>query len=49
LSEQIRAYLSTISLQDILQRKNFRQVAERQDKQPSVPGLDVLIRGETRA
>jgi len=46
LSEQIRAYLSTISLQDLLQRKGFRQVAERQDKQPHVPGLDILIRGE---
>ena len=46
LSEQIRAYLSTISLQDLLQRKGFRQVAERQDKQPNAPGLDVLIRGE---
>ena len=47
LSEQIRAYLSTISLQDLLQRKGFRQVAERQDKQPNAPGLDVLVRGET--
>ncbi len=47
LSEQIRAYLSTISLQDLLQRKGFRQVAERQDKQPNTPGLDILIRGET--
>ena len=46
LSEQIRAYLSTISLQDLLQRKGFRQVAERQDKLPNAPGLDVLIRGE---
>ncbi len=46
LSEQIRAYLSTISLQDLLQRKGFRQVAERQDKQPNAPGLDILIRGE---
>ena len=46
LSEQIRAYLSTISLQDLLQRKGFRQVAERQDKQPNTPGLDILIRGE---
>ena len=46
LSEQIRAYLSTISLQDLLQRKGFRQVAERQDKQPNTPSLDILIRGE---
>ncbi|MDD5037571.1 MAG: Fe-S cluster assembly transcriptional regulator IscR [Methylococcaceae bacterium] len=48
LSEQIRLYLSTISLSDLLQRKNVRQVAERQDKQPPAPGLDLLIRGETR-
>lgn len=48
LSEQIRAYLSTISLQDLLQRKGFKQVADRQDKQPSAAGLDMAIRGETR-
>ncbi len=46
LSEQIRSYLSTISLHDLLQRKNARYVAERQEKHP--PGLDVLARGETR-
>jgi Rrf2 family iron-sulfur cluster assembly transcriptional regulator len=33
LSDQIRNYLSTISLQDLLQKRNVRQVAERQDKQ----------------
>jgi Rrf2 family iron-sulfur cluster assembly transcriptional regulator len=48
LSEQIRSYLSTISLHDLLQRKNVRQVAERQDKHPTAPGLDILIRGENR-
>ncbi len=46
LSDQIRAYLSTISLQDLLQRKGFRQVAERQDKQAVAPDVDVLVRGE---
>jgi len=50
LSEQIRLYLSTISLHDLLKRKTVRQVAERQEKQPASPplGLDVLIREETR-
>ncbi|WP_045225319.1 Fe-S cluster assembly transcriptional regulator IscR [Methyloterricola oryzae] len=47
LSEQIRLYLSTISLDDLLQRKNVRQVAERQDKQSAL-GLDVLMRQESR-
>ena len=48
LSEQIRMYLSTISLHDLLQRKGVRQVAERQDKPTPAPGLDILIRGESR-
>lgn len=51
LSEQIRLYLSTISLNDLLQRKNVRQVAERQDKQTSTPptaGMDALLRRESR-
>ena len=47
LSEQIRVYLSTISLNDLLQRKHIRQVAERQDKQSAV-GMDMLMRRETR-
>lgn len=47
LSEQIRLYLATISLNDLLQRKNIRQVAERQDKQSSL-GLEVLMRQESR-
>lgn len=47
LSEQIRTYLSTISLQDLLQRKNVRQVAERQDKQ-SAHAMETLMRRETR-
>jgi Rrf2 family iron-sulfur cluster assembly transcriptional regulator len=48
LSEQIRLYLSTISLHDLLKRKTVRQVADRQDKPPTPPGLDILIREETR-
>jgi len=48
LSEQIRLYLSTISLHDLLKRKTVRQVAERQDKPPTPPGLDIIIREETR-
>lgn len=48
LSEQIRDYLASISLQDVLQRKNVRLVAERQDKQASgVQGIDMLLRRET--
>ncbi|MGX2041912.1 Fe-S cluster assembly transcriptional regulator IscR [Methylocaldum sp. MU1018] len=48
LSEQIRDYLASISLQDILQRKSVRLIAERQDKQASgVQGIDMLLRRET--
>jgi Rrf2 family iron-sulfur cluster assembly transcriptional regulator len=47
LSEQIREYLASISLADVLQRKNVRLVAERQDKQASgVQGIDMLLRRE---
>lgn len=48
LSEQIRRYLSTISLHDLLQRKSVRQVAERQNKQASPPGIEILIQREQR-
>ncbi|MDD1650655.1 MAG: Rrf2 family transcriptional regulator, partial [Methylococcaceae bacterium] len=33
LSDQIRHYLDSISLQDVLQRKGVRRVARRQDQQ----------------
>lgn len=33
LSEQIHQYLSSISLQDLLEQKNIRRIAERQDLQ----------------
>jgi Rrf2 family iron-sulfur cluster assembly transcriptional regulator len=51
LSEQIRVYLSTISLHDLLQRKHVRQVAERQDKHTvttATAGMDALLRRESR-
>jgi Rrf2 family iron-sulfur cluster assembly transcriptional regulator len=52
LSEQIRLYLSTISLHDLLQRKPIRHVAERQDKHIAAAptaGVDVMLRRESRA
>jgi Rrf2 family iron-sulfur cluster assembly transcriptional regulator len=48
LSDQIRQYLASISLQEVLQRKNVRAVAERQDKQSTAPGIDILLRRESR-
>ncbi|QSA96770.1 Fe-S cluster assembly transcriptional regulator IscR [Methylococcus sp. EFPC2] len=49
LSEQIRTYLSTISLHDLLQRRQVRQVAERQDKQPvAAHAMEKLVRHEQR-
>lgn len=48
LSEQIRRYLSTISLHDLLQRKSVREVAKRQDKQITPPGIEILIQREQR-
>ena len=47
LSEQIRHYLATISLHDLLQRKTVRRVAERQDKQ-TTPGIEILLQRESR-
>jgi Rrf2 family iron-sulfur cluster assembly transcriptional regulator len=48
LSDQIRQYLASISLQDVLQRKNVRQVAERQELQSAGQGVDIMLRRETR-
>lgn len=48
LSEQIRSYLETISLQDLLQKKPVRQTSERHDKPVATPGLEILVRGEGR-
>lgn len=50
LSDQIRQYLSCITLQDVLQRKNVRQVADRQDRQASSPApLDIMVQREVSA
>lgn len=44
LSDQIRQYLASISLQDVLLRKNVRQVAERQDRQATgINGVEILF------
>ena len=49
LSEQIRHYLNSITLQDVLQRKGVRQVAERQDHQALPEGADIpMQRGSIR-
>jgi Rrf2 family transcriptional regulator, iron-sulfur cluster assembly transcription factor len=47
LSDQIRLYLSTISLHDLLQRKNVRQIADRQDKQ-AAHGKEIHLHSESR-
>lgn len=44
LSEQIRQYLASISLQDVLHRKSARVVTERQDKQAAIHGMETLRR-----
>lgn len=51
LSEQIRLYLSTINLYDLLQRKNIRKVAERQDRQATIvpPSPAAVARREESA
>ncbi|CAL1239889.1 Fe-S cluster assembly transcriptional regulator IscR [Candidatus Methylocalor cossyra] len=49
LSDQIREYLASISLHDVLQRKNVRQVAERQDKQVVLSGTELGLRRDARA
>jgi Rrf2 family iron-sulfur cluster assembly transcriptional regulator len=49
LSDQIRQYLDSISLQDVLQRKNVRHVAERQDRQAATHGIDIPMHRDVRA
>lgn len=44
LSEQIRAHLDGISLQDVLQRKSVRMVAERQDQLASGVTVDIPLK-----
>ncbi|HWP00872.1 MAG TPA: Fe-S cluster assembly transcriptional regulator IscR [Methylococcus sp.] len=48
LSEQIRQYLATISLADVLNRQPVRQVAERQDRQ-AAHKVELLLRRAPRA
>ncbi len=47
LSDQIRQYLSGISLHDLLQRRPVRQVAERQDNQ-ALASRELIFRRESR-
>lgn len=49
LSEQIRLYLSTINLHDLLQRKNVRKVAERQDRQVKINPVAAVPHEESSA
>jgi Rrf2 family iron-sulfur cluster assembly transcriptional regulator len=46
LSDQIRVYLSTINLHELLQRRSVRQVAERQDRQGVVAQVEMTFRSE---
>ena len=48
LSEQIRMYLSTISLHDLLQRARCAASRGAPRQTDPAPGLDILIRGESR-
>lgn len=50
LSDQIRDYLASISLSDVLQRKTVREVAERQDWQVANVGapLEMMLPRESR-
>lgn len=49
LSEQIRVYLSTISLHDLLQRKSVRQVAKRQDRQSAQQPIEMVFQQREQA
>lgn len=49
LSEQIRNYLSTINLHDLLNRRSVRQVAERQDRQSAAQLVEASVRQEQQA
>lgn len=52
LSDQIRQYLDSISLQDVLQRKGVRQVARRQDQQAAaaaVASVEISLQRDIRA
>jgi len=49
LSDQIRNYLSTISLQDLLQRRSVRVVAARQDRHSAGQPLEMGLRPDQQA
>ena len=46
LSDQIRQYLDSISLQDVLARKNVRRVAERQDRDVKAAMITIHLEQE---
>jgi Rrf2 family iron-sulfur cluster assembly transcriptional regulator len=46
LSDQIRQYLDSISLQDVLTRKNVRRVAERQDRDVKAAMITIRLEQE---
>jgi Rrf2 family iron-sulfur cluster assembly transcriptional regulator len=49
LSDQIRHYLDSITLQDVLLRKNVRMVAERQDQLSSGGDIEIPLQRGIRA
>lgn len=49
LSDQIRQYLDSISLQDVLQRKSVRRVAARQDQQAMAPVVEAPMQRGARS
>jgi len=49
LSDQIRQYLASISLQDVVMRKSVRQVAERQETHTIAPASQPLSHDLTMA
>jgi Rrf2 family iron-sulfur cluster assembly transcriptional regulator len=49
LSDQIRNYLATISLQDLLQRRSVRVVAERQDRHTAGQPVEIGLRSDQHA
>lgn len=48
LSDQIRQYLDSISLHDVLTRKNVRRVAERQDRDVKAAMITIHLEQETQ-
>lgn len=48
LSEQIREYLSGISLGDLLERRHVKQVADRQDRQ-AAKNIEIVVNRQARA